>query len=257
MWRLQVDAFQLHRNAILPIHRYENGHDRQFTLSSTRNGKENGKPATDIYSTLSSIDGEPIVFYQNKTDVEEDDDDDEGTAVMSSVTHWSDIMRQDSWLQQQQKYKSVENTSISKIDATTTTTTDALMPSNAKRLDDVSALSPEDLEQIEVYWDRLMPTVSYLGTAQVAKIYKALQVAYQAHRGQMRKSGEPFIIHVSRPRVFLWTPVVVTSCGGSLNDFHSKNSRSLWKLLYFYQVLRWMLKLSWRVCYTIPWKIQN
>ena len=202
LWRLQVDAFQLHRNAILPIHRYENGRDRQSTLSSTRNEKEYGKLATDIFSTLSSIDGEPIVFYQNKTDVEKDDDDDEGTSVMSSVTHWSDIMRQDSWLQQQQKYVSVENTSISKIDAATTTS-DELMPSNAMRLDDVSALSHEDLEQIEAYWDRLMSTVSYLGTAQVAKIYKALQVAYQAHRGQMRKSGEPFIIHVSRPRVFL------------------------------------------------------
>ena len=41
-----------------------------------------------------------------------------------------------------------------------------------------------------------MPTVSYLGTTHVAQIYKALQVAYQAHRGQKRKSGEPFIIHV-------------------------------------------------------------
>ena len=30
---------------------------------------------------------------------------------------------------------------------------------------------------------------------QVAKIYNALRVAYRAHRGQMRKSGDPFIIH--------------------------------------------------------------
>ncbi|EEC50040.1 predicted protein, partial [Phaeodactylum tricornutum CCAP 1055/1] len=40
-----------------------------------------------------------------------------------------------------------------------------------------------------------MPTVSYLGTDAVAKIYQALCVAYRAHRGQMRKSGEPFIVH--------------------------------------------------------------
>jgi RelA/SpoT family (p)ppGpp synthetase len=52
-----------------------------------------------------------------------------------------------------------------------------------------------DVQQIDQYWDRLLPAVNYLGTEQVAKIYKALCVAYRAHRGQMRKSGEPFIIH--------------------------------------------------------------
>jgi GTP pyrophosphokinase len=58
-----------------------------------------------------------------------------------------------------------------------------------------SVLSDYDLEQIEQYWRRLMPTVSYLGTEKVAKIYQSLCVAYRAHRGQARKSGEPFIIH--------------------------------------------------------------
>jgi hypothetical protein len=58
-----------------------------------------------------------------------------------------------------------------------------------------TVLSDLDLQQIEQYWDRLMPTVSYLGTDQVAKVYQALCVAYRAHRGQMRKSGEPFIVH--------------------------------------------------------------
>lgn len=169
-------------------------------LLSTRNLNENGEPASDLHSTISSIDGAPNILYHNKTEVEEDDDDDEGISVMSSVTHWSDIMRQDSWLQQQQKYRSLENfTSLTKMDATTTTNTDvSLSSSKVKRLDDVSALPKVDLDQIEEYWNRLMPTVNYLGTAHVAQIYKALQVAYQAHRGQMRKSGEPFIIHVRR-----------------------------------------------------------
>jgi hypothetical protein len=58
-----------------------------------------------------------------------------------------------------------------------------------------AVLSDFDLQQIERYWERLMPTVSYLGTETVAKIYKSLCVAYRAHRGQMRKSGDPFIIH--------------------------------------------------------------
>jgi hypothetical protein len=56
-------------------------------------------------------------------------------------------------------------------------------------------MSDNDKQQVEKYWDRLMPTVSYLGTYQVAKIYDALRVAYRAHRGQLRKSGEPFIVH--------------------------------------------------------------
>jgi GTP pyrophosphokinase len=56
-------------------------------------------------------------------------------------------------------------------------------------------MSPFDREQVDRYWNDLMPTVSYLGTEQVAKIWDALRVAYRAHRGQMRKSGEPFIIH--------------------------------------------------------------
>jgi GTP pyrophosphokinase len=73
---------------------------------------------------------------------------------------------------------------------------------NANTIQDVEALYKElkdmseyDRQQVDRYWDRLMPTVSYLGTMQVAKIYNALRVAYRAHRGQMRKSGEPFIIH--------------------------------------------------------------
>jgi hypothetical protein len=60
----------------------------------------------------------------------------------------------------------------------------------------VHNLLPTDWIAIENYWDRIMPAVSYLGTEKVSKIYKALCVAYSAHRGQMRKSGEPFIVHV-------------------------------------------------------------
>ena len=69
-------------------------------------------------------------------------------------------------------------------------------------IQDVEALYKElkdmneyDRQQVDRYWDRLLPKVSYLGTMQVAKIYDALRVAYRAHRGQMRKSGDPFIIH--------------------------------------------------------------
>lgn len=56
-------------------------------------------------------------------------------------------------------------------------------------------LNEEDESQVELYWSRLMPVVSYLGTEQVSKVFDALRVAYRAHRGQLRKSGEPFVVH--------------------------------------------------------------
>ncbi|KAI2498216.1 hypothetical protein MHU86_16298 [Fragilaria crotonensis] len=56
-------------------------------------------------------------------------------------------------------------------------------------------LNEEDEAQVELYWTRLLPVVSYLGTEQVSKVFHALQVAYRAHRGQLRKSGEPFVVH--------------------------------------------------------------
>ena len=56
-------------------------------------------------------------------------------------------------------------------------------------------LSEYDLEQIQVYWERILPRVSYLGTERVVPVYNALRVAYRAHRSQRRKSGEPFVVH--------------------------------------------------------------
>lgn len=60
---------------------------------------------------------------------------------------------------------------------------------------ELDSLDGDDLLNIESYWDQILPTVNYLGTATVSCIYQALCVAYHAHKGQMRKSGEPFIIH--------------------------------------------------------------
>ena len=60
---------------------------------------------------------------------------------------------------------------------------------------DLKDMSNFDNQQVERYWDQILPKLSYLGTAKVARVKTALRVAYRAHRGQMRKSGEPFIIH--------------------------------------------------------------
>ncbi|KAL3784787.1 hypothetical protein ACHAW5_009804 [Stephanodiscus triporus] len=60
---------------------------------------------------------------------------------------------------------------------------------------DLKDLSAEDYMNIEAYWDRLMPTVTHLGRDARRQVKQALCVAYRAHRSQVRKSGEPFIIH--------------------------------------------------------------
>jgi hypothetical protein len=196
---------------------------------------EYGEPVSDLQSTLSSIDGAPDILYHNNNnktgfevdDHDHDEDDDEGTSVMSSVTNWSDIMRQDSWLQQQQQqqqtHQKLENSSSQSTMRATAGANDPDVSSRSSNgaaaawPNNLSTLSKEDLGRIEEYWDRLMPTVSYLGTTHVAQIYKALQVAYRAHRGQMRKSGEPFIIHVreSKMLLLLLFDVVIASSSAS------------------------------------------
>jgi hypothetical protein len=108
----------------------------------------------------------------------------EASSVISSVTHWCDIMRQE---------KSIASEAVGNVSSSGGGSSSC----SSNPLDMV--LSNADVSAIEGYWDRIMPTVSYLGTVQVAKIYQALCVAYRAHRGQMRKSGEPFIVHVSLP----------------------------------------------------------
>ena len=44
-------------------------------------------------------------------------------------------------------------------------------------------------------WARLEPEVGYLPEAQRARVRAAVDVAFRAHAGQRRKSGEPFAVH--------------------------------------------------------------
>eukprot|EP00897_Mesotaenium_endlicherianum_P006140 jgi/Mesen1/5554/ME000280S04685 len=55
-------------------------------------------------------------------------------------------------------------------------------------------------------WEELKPSVSYLNPQQLDTVRDALELAYYAHDGQKRKSGEPYIIH----------PVEVASILGDL-----------------------------------------
>ncbi|TVU47113.1 hypothetical protein EJB05_06696 [Eragrostis curvula] len=50
-------------------------------------------------------------------------------------------------------------------------------------------ISPETL------WQDLKPAISYLQPEELNYVHDALKLAYEAHNGQKRRSGEPFIIH--------------------------------------------------------------
>ncbi|XP_044492995.1 putative GTP diphosphokinase RSH1, chloroplastic isoform X2 [Mangifera indica] len=52
-----------------------------------------------------------------------------------------------------------------------------------------SNISPERL------WEDLRPTISYLSLKELELVHNALNLAFEAHDGQKRRSGEPFIIH--------------------------------------------------------------
>ncbi|KAK4526123.1 hypothetical protein GAYE_SCF20G4036 [Galdieria yellowstonensis] len=52
-----------------------------------------------------------------------------------------------------------------------------------------------NLEVLSYYFADLSPKLHYLSPSDRARILAALEMAYEAHKGQFRKSGEPFIIH--------------------------------------------------------------
>ncbi|XP_022155276.1 putative GTP diphosphokinase RSH1, chloroplastic isoform X4 [Momordica charantia] len=60
-----------------------------------------------------------------------------------------------------------------------------------------SFLSSDAFDEIspEGLWEDLKPTVSYLSPKELELVHNALKLAFEAHDGQKRRSGEPFIIH--------------------------------------------------------------
>ncbi|KAF5731422.1 hypothetical protein HS088_TW18G00099 [Tripterygium wilfordii] len=55
--------------------------------------------------------------------------------------------------------------------------------------DNFVEVSPETL------WEDLRPAISYLSPKELGLVQNALKLAFKAHDGQKRRSGEPFIIH--------------------------------------------------------------
>ncbi|GAA0172191.1 kinase [Lithospermum erythrorhizon] len=60
-----------------------------------------------------------------------------------------------------------------------------------------SSFSSESYQEVssQSLWEDLRPTISYLPPEELELVRKALNLAFEAHDGQKRRSGEPFIIH--------------------------------------------------------------
>jgi hypothetical protein len=56
-------------------------------------------------------------------------------------------------------------------------------------------LRPGEVNEQYLWDQRLLPLLGYLTADQTVKVREALSLAYDAHSGQQRKSGEPFITH--------------------------------------------------------------
>ncbi|MCH5273070.1 MAG: bifunctional (p)ppGpp synthetase/guanosine-3',5'-bis(diphosphate) 3'-pyrophosphohydrolase [Lachnospiraceae bacterium] len=65
-----------------------------------------------------------------------------------------------------------------------------------KRTDKKELSTPEDFTSPEALYQKLIETVrSYHPSTDLSMIEKAYRLADEAHKGQLRKSGEPYIIH--------------------------------------------------------------
>ncbi|KAK2965205.1 hypothetical protein RJ640_019960 [Escallonia rubra] len=60
-----------------------------------------------------------------------------------------------------------------------------------------SSFSSESYDEVspESLWEDLSPSISYLLPKELESVRNALNLAFEAHNGQKRRSGEPFIIH--------------------------------------------------------------
>ena len=59
-----------------------------------------------------------------------------------------------------------------------------------------TSMIPEDFTDPQILYDKLIAMIKrYHPSGDISQIEKAYKIAYKAHDGQLRKSGEPYIIH--------------------------------------------------------------
>jgi len=65
-----------------------------------------------------------------------------------------------------------------------------------KRVDEKELSTPADFTEPEVLFQKLIEAIkAYHPSTDLSMIEKAYRLADEAHKGQLRKSGEPYIIH--------------------------------------------------------------
>ena len=71
-----------------------------------------------------------------------------------------------------------------------------IRPKEFKMVDGHAVKEPEDYQDPELLYQSLIKRIrEYHPSADISMIEKAYRIAKQAHEGQKRKSGEPYIIH--------------------------------------------------------------
>ncbi len=82
-----------------------------------------------------------------------------------------------------------------KVDTTTEIKNSEMKKAEIKKAD-ANVKTMEDFTSPEILYDELIASVKkYHPSTDISMIEKAYKIAYDAHEGQKRKSGEPYIIH--------------------------------------------------------------
>lgn len=82
-----------------------------------------------------------------------------------------------------------------KVDTTTEIKNSEMKKAEIKKAD-ANVKTMEDFTSPEILYDELIASVKkYHPSTDISMIEKAYKIAYEAHEGQKRKSGEPYIIH--------------------------------------------------------------
>ena len=83
-----------------------------------------------------------------------------------------------------------------------------IRPKEFKMVDGHAVKEPEDYQDPELLYQSLIKRIrEYHPSADISMIEKAYRIAKQAHEGQKRKSGEPYIIHP------LWVGIILAELG--------------------------------------------
>lgn len=94
-----------------------------------------------------------------------------------------------------------------KVDTTTEIKNSEMKKAEIKKAD-ANVKTMEDFTSPEILYDELIASVKkYHPSTDISMIEKAYKIAYEAHEGQKRKSGEPYIIHRFALRSFwqIWS----------------------------------------------------